>query len=323
MSEHRPLHMLSLAPKRYVLLRQLPDGGGWEVVGGTEHALGGVVDPPAMAGRDGGRRHRWTFPVAAYAVARAEGKKIMFSAPWDEPGGQPFPVLRRFQPSSPAALRQVPEVLGAHPCAPLVEGQPDRAYSPNAAAPVALDPGTDLAERESLDFRDREGPSSAVALLALVDFAQGWAQPVPRDQVDEITVEPRLIRRVGRGGALIDARLAGSTAPASEHQVVYDEGDPASFVVDEVKRLGPARFARRYGVPEGTARGIASGRRPRKATVRRVLRALRVVTDETRRCALDGCEEALWRPNGRYCCPAHSDRAYRLRRHARPQEGAS
>jgi hypothetical protein len=311
--------MLSLGPKRYVLVRPLTDGGGWEVVGGTEHALGGgVVDPPALAGRDAERRHRWTYPVAAYAVALAEGNDTLLQAPWDEPHGEPFPVLRRFQVSTPAALRRVPEALGAHPFAPLIEGQPDRAYAPSAEPPVALDPGTGLAEWESLDWRDRDGRPSTVPPLPLVDFAERWARPVPHDDVGEVVVDPRLMRHVGRGGVLIDARLAGSTAPASEHQLVYDEGDPAAFVVDEAKSLGPARFARRYGVALDTAKGVVSrARKPSKATIRRVLQARRIVTDDTRRCALDGCHEAVWRPNSRYCSPAHADRGYRLRRKAR------
>jgi hypothetical protein len=316
----RPLHLLSLAPKRYVLLRPLPKGG-WEVVGGTEHALGGgVVDPPTLSGRDAERRHRWTYPVAAHAVVLAEGSDALFTPPWDEGQAQPFPVLRRFQAATPETLRRVPRALGAHPFAPLVQGQPDRAYAPSAEAPTALDPGTDLAAWRDLDWRGRDGRPSTMPLLALVDFAERWTHPLRPDDRSGIVVEPRLIRRVGRGGALVDARLAGSTAPASEHQVVYDEGDPAGFVVDEVKRLGPAHFARRYGVPERTARGIANGRRPSKATVHRVLRALRLATDETRRCALDSCEEAVWRPNARYCTPAHADRAYRLRQYARSQD---
>src|SRR3974390_3005472 len=118
----RPLHLLSLAPKRYVLLRPLPEGG-WEVVGGTEHALGGgVVDPPTLSGRDVERRHRWTYPVAAPAGTPAEGCDALLKAPGDEGHAQPFPVLRRFQAATPETLRRVPRVLGAHPFAPLVQG---------------------------------------------------------------------------------------------------------------------------------------------------------------------------------------------------------
>jgi hypothetical protein len=65
-----PLHLLALGLKRYVLAAE--GSHGFEVVGGTEHSLGGgVVDPPAMAGRDGERRHLWTYPVAEYALDRA------------------------------------------------------------------------------------------------------------------------------------------------------------------------------------------------------------------------------------------------------------
>jgi hypothetical protein len=322
MSAERPLHILSLGPKRYVLLRPRV-GGGWDVVGGTEHALGGgVIDPPTMVGRDAERRHFWTYPVAAYAISLAEGSRNLFSASWDGPGAAAFPVLRRLQAATPETLQRVPPALGAHPFSPLVQAQPDRAYAPGAEAPLALDPGTDLAEWRDLDWRVRDGRPSDVPLLPLVDFAERWSHPVPPDERAGLVAEPRLIRRVGRGGALIDARLAGSTAPASELQVVYNDGDAARFVADEAKRLGATVFARRYGVPERTARGITGGRTPSKTTVRRVLRSLRVVTEETRRCALDGCDAPVWRPNGRYCIPAHADRAYRLRRKARDQEEA-
>lgn len=57
----RPLHVLALAPKRYV--KTIPSPSGWEIVGGTEHALGGgVADPPGMTGRAS------RFPDAGGAV---------------------------------------------------------------------------------------------------------------------------------------------------------------------------------------------------------------------------------------------------------------
>jgi hypothetical protein len=52
-TEDRPLHIVSLGSKRYVLAQPNADGS-FEVVGGTEHSLGGeVVDPPRMRGRNG------------------------------------------------------------------------------------------------------------------------------------------------------------------------------------------------------------------------------------------------------------------------------
>ena len=87
--EASPLHILSLGIKRYVKAVLGPEG--WEVVGGTEHALGGgVVDPPAMRGRGTDRRHLWTIPVAQYALDRAEAEHRglvlpEFHDPWDTP----------------------------------------------------------------------------------------------------------------------------------------------------------------------------------------------------------------------------------------------
>ena len=103
---HKPLHMVALGRKRYVTA--YPNGdGSWHIVGGTEHSLGGgVVDPPALRGRDGNRRHIWTYPVADHvlpgAIARGGQSLPAFVAPWDPPGAAPFPVLRRFSAASPA-----------------------------------------------------------------------------------------------------------------------------------------------------------------------------------------------------------------------------
>ena len=243
--------MLALGLKRYVLAAEGPHD--FEVVGGTEHSLGGgVVDPPAMAGRDGERRHLWTYPVAEYALDRAlaEGNgepAPTFRAPWDAPGEAPFPVLHRFSAGSPAALGQLPEHLGAHPFAPIVEARRDRyGMDPDGPTPVALDPGTDLSEWEDVEWRDDHGPLRVttrpgrvspymVMLHRLADFATDWAIPVPPKHQGVVDADPRLIRRVGRGGALIDAQLADSRARAEDHIVVYDDGDPVAFVRSEVR----------------------------------------------------------------------------------------
>ena len=86
--------------------------------------------------------------------------------------------------------------------------------------------------------------------------------------------------------------------------MVYSEGDPASFVLDELGRLGPAAFAEIFNSPLDTAKKLGSDRRPSSATVRTVLAALRNA-DTSRVCALDGCNAPVCRSNARYCCTAH------------------
>jgi hypothetical protein len=331
--DDRPLHLLSLAPKRYV--KALPDdGGGFEVTGGTEHSLGGdVVGPPNMAGRDAARRHLWTYPVAQHALDRAlgGGQIRLFSAPWDAGRAEPWPVLRRFQAATPKTLEELPKVLGAHPFAPVVEAETDRLWHPNhrlAGAPLALDPGTDLSDWPHLSWTDRRSRPltlttdphrvNEVVLGPLSDMAEGWAIPVPVD--DPCEVDVAVIRRVGRGGALVDARLANPEASVEDHLVVIDDGDPATFVRHEVERLGPAAFSRTYGVPLNTAKGIGlRGKTPGGPTIRRVMRALMCgdgVTPTT--CALAGCEEpVLLREGARYCSDRHQRVAKERRRRAR------
>ncbi|MGH9917830.1 MAG: hypothetical protein ACRD6W_02995, partial [Nitrososphaerales archaeon] len=97
-ADGRPLHLLSLGPKRYV--KCLPDGArGFAVIGGTQHGLSGsVADAP------GWQRDAWVRCAHEYAVARATGPELGWRAPWDEGAEQPFPVLRRFSAASPDAL---------------------------------------------------------------------------------------------------------------------------------------------------------------------------------------------------------------------------
>ena len=289
----RPLHILALAKKRYLKLAPRPDGTGFEVVDWTEHAAGGIIPPPGFEGRGEGRHHVFMRPVAvhalAVALARDEGlPDPPFVAPWDAPGEAPFPVLRRFAAGSPRTLAGLPKGLGAHPFAPILEGEPDRAYT-TSRSPLALDPGS-YANWASFDWWVDTQPTSVtttgvaaqgvVPLLPVREYFARWARPVPADH-DKDELDVRVVRRVGRSGALVDARFADPRARASDHQVVYDEGGPALFVVEEIRRLGPARFSPRYGVPMRTVRGIASGREPSAVTVDRVSRAARTVDETT------------------------------------------
>lgn len=316
----RPLHMLSLGPKRYVRCTR-DDTGRYVAVGGTEHSLGGgVVDPPAMRGRVEDRRHMWTLPVAQRAVDLASGHPQDWTSPWDGEGGAPFPVLRRFAAGSPDALRDLPADLGVHPFAPMVEGQPDKLYG-DPGAPVALDPGTDLADWQRLDWRDgsgdavrlgvRPGPGVDVVLRVLDEWALGWCSPVPSEPAGLVEVDARLIRRVGRGGALIDAMLADPEARAEDHQVVYDGGDPAGLVGELVQALGRRPFAAAFEVPLRTVHDLGRGAHPDEVTIERVLDGLATGVVAQRRCP--GCGEPTWRQAG-YCSPSCRETA-KARRH--------
>lgn len=296
----------------------------FDVVGGTEHALGGGVADPSGWGpvRAGGLRD-WVRAVHEYALARAIGPDPGWHVPWDTGTTQPFPVLRRFSAASPETLAEVPAALGLHPFGPWIEAEPDKVLTDRVA--IALDPGDDLAGWARLSWFDRQGRpvrvSTArgrradVVLRTLDDYAWNWARPVPPDDDDVIEIDPRLVRRVGRGGALIDAQLADPEARAEDHQVVYSEGDPAGFVIEHARRLGPRPFARLTGLPIRVAERAALGRPISAANVERAILALTGGPGaDGRLCGLHGCERPVTRPNARFCTKAHRDAAYRRRR---------
>ena len=322
MTDDRPLHIVVLRAKRYVKARRNPDGS-YEVVDWTLHGLsGGVVPPAAMPGRDSERRPNWTRPVAEHALVRAlaGGTPLVFDAPWDDEDDERWPHLRRVQLATADALASMPAVLGCHAFTWVLEAVVDKELSPAVGTLWTLDPGGNNVQWKSLQWFDsagREHPVttrnddlSAVRLERLADKGWRWSVPVPYE--DPGLVDILLVRRVGRGGALIDAQLADPTARAIDHEVVYSEGDASSFVRDEVKRLGPTGFFAHYGVPVDTADKISAGRRPSPATIRRVLAALGT-TELSRTCILADCEAPVTRRNQQYCSAAHREKAYRER----------
>lgn len=322
----RPLHVLGLARKRYVKAQAL--GAGWKEIGATEHALGGgLVDPPSLVGRDADRRHRWTKPVTAHALALAAAAHLPFRAPWDTADADPFPALARWSAGSPDALAAVPEVLGAHAFAPLVEARVDRQLAPDVAPPIALDPGDDLAGWSDLAWVDDEGhrvrvstgedPGTTIPLARLADVAADWCVHVPPRAPGLFHYDHRLARRVGRGGIVVDAQFADPDANATDTQVVYSEGDAAGYVAEVARRLGPRPFARLTGLPRKVAERAALGRPISASSVEKALQAIADDSQVDRRCALEGCEVPITRPNARYCSRAHADRARRSRRASR------
>lgn len=321
--EGRPLHMISLGPKRYT--KAIYKDGTWQVVGGTEHSLGGsVVDPPGWGERDRYGLRRWVRSVHEHVLACATGPDPGWDPPWAEVAGQPWPVLRRFQAATADALADVPDSLGLQPFGTYVRLEPDKLFG-DPGAPVALDPGDDLTGwASSVSWTDAaghqvrvgtDGPGDVdVVGRALSEFAYEWTKPSPPEDDSLVELDPRLVRRVGRGGALIDAQLADPEARPEDHLVVYTEGDAAGLVADEARRLGPRQLARLTGLSLKVAERAALGQPISPTNVERALHALIGRRDAGRRCALSGCEELVTRPNALYCTKVHADRAYRQRR---------
>jgi hypothetical protein len=321
----RPLHGLVIGIKRYVLATLDHAGDFLEVVEATEHALGGsVVDPSRMAGHDEDGRRRWTRAVAAVAIrreiARSRGISLVVPLwPWEDTAEPPFPSIGRVQAATPETLAAIRRRIGVRPFGLFLEGHTRRSGDTTS---VALDPGTDLAEYQSLDWREGDGaPAHNVADTRdnLGGKAHRWLRPRPLDDRSEVVIAPELIRRVGKAGGVIEADLVGPDADTSGVRAVYDHGDAAGFVVRHAAEIGPESFSRRYDVPPDTAKSLSSGRkRPSVATVRRVLRAMRVRTAETPTCPVDG--RPVFAAGRTYCSPRCRATARKRRQRARARK---
>jgi len=296
----RPLHIVSLAPKRYVLAQARRDGSGWEVVAGTEHALAGAeIDPPGWTGRDAGGRHRWWRPVAQHAVdvaaARRDGTPApTFAAPWDIPGADPFPKLARLGDDS------------ARPFGTVVRAEVVAGFG----APLyALDDGGDLGNWAGLGWGDEHGSAAVttdprrvgrrVWLRSLADYANAWCWPRPAEDLGMITIDPRLVRRTGRGGALLDAQLGDPDARPEDYEIVYRPDELAAWAREEVGRVGVVAFAEHYGISRRTADRIRLGYSPSARTLAKIgagvdrgrRPAVPVAGAPPRTCAYPDCEQ--------------------------------
>jgi hypothetical protein len=310
-----PITAVVIGRKRYAL--GVRDGDSIHLVDATEHALGGVfVDPPILAGRDPNGRHRWTREVATRVLDEETGGR---SGPLLPAEAGEFPALRRFQVGSTAALAQLPDELGVRPFGLYVEGLPDPLYGATTT-PRALDPGTDLSDYRGLRWIGHHGQAERIAtepdahaavLWTLGGRARRWATSRTEIISDPVLVVPELIRRVGRLGTVVEASTGDPFGDHGSVRVVYDEGDAAAFIHDELTRLGPATLAERYDLPPDTAKKLRPGRQPSPATIRRVQAALRKA-GTSRTCALDDCDAPLSRRNSLYCSKAHRERGYRL-----------
>jgi hypothetical protein len=326
-----PLQSIVFGPKRHVEYT-VDEAGTVHVEERTEAALGGFfADPPTLPGRapDGGRW--WTLAAiereVTYALARRESvDAVRAEAPWDEGQRLAFPTLRRLAVTSPAVLDSLPASLGARPGTRYVEGIVDLLRRGTDPTPVALDPGGDLADWQTLTWVARSTGQSvtvttdpmavgSVLLESLGVRAAHWASPPRRPVIEQVSVHPALVRRVGRVSGVLDADLEGLDDLAA-HRPVYDDGDPLAFLQAEAQRLGQRAFARRAQLPPTTAGRIAARQGTSVGTIARAVKALSGSEDWLGTCALDGCNELLQRPNARYCSKAHRDRASRARQAA-------
>jgi len=291
------------------------DDGNITIVDRTEVGLGGFYsDPPSLRGRDSDGRRAWTKEAARDNVAFTLGRRSdpnfvrSQSPPWDDGRTGPFPALRRLTVTSPDVLRSLPHSLGARMGTRYIEAMTD--VFRNAPAPVALDPGGDLTDWRSLRFVNRATDTTvrvtfdacdheALCLDTLSGRAITWTSPGRSFNYD--LIEVCAVCHVGHVSGIIDAQSDGRP-DASSHRPVYDGDVGAAFVVSEVKRLGPSKFTRRYDIPLRTANGIAAGRVPSSATVRKVGQASHK-QPKVPTCMAVGCDESVLRTGALYCSP--------------------
>ncbi len=101
--------------------------------------------------------------------------------PWEDDDTPPFPSMGRVQVSTPETLAAVRRRIDVRPFGLILEGHTRREGDP---APIALDPGTDLSEWQSLDWRDGAAGLAHIepdALDNLGGKAHGWLRPRPLD----------------------------------------------------------------------------------------------------------------------------------------------
>jgi hypothetical protein len=332
--EGRPLFGLVLGLKRYVLATLDDNGDLAEIVEATEHALGGsVVDPPTMTGRDSDGRHSWTRAVAAVAVrqavARSRGQEpTMPLWPWEQPGVPPFPCIEREQVVTHRRQRELTKRgLVVRPFGYVLSANTEWRSDPS---PVALDPGGDLADWASLDWRGPDGKPvrvtttgepGAVQLDDVGARAWRWLQRRPVGAAREVVVVAELVRRVGKAGDILEAELVGPDDDTSGIRAVYDRGDPARFVHRYARQVGKRAFAAQMeaaglAMPLKTAERVALGRQLRASTVAGILGTLRAPIQGDRRCGLEGCETWVWRRGAQYCHPRHREVAKKRRQRA-------
>jgi hypothetical protein len=225
----------------------------------------------------------------------------------------------RLQAGTPEHLRELGPRLRLKPFGLYVRADKDPAFGAGGSV-LGLDPGTDLADWESLGWHDEQGKPVSVTtepgelgnsvLATLSAKARRWMKaqsPRSRPPVQVVAV-----RRAGRAGPAIDARALDPDADLDAYRVFYDDESAASL-----QRLaldvGPGQFARMTGVSPRAARRLARTGKPTRSMVRRALGAIVAAPSGPRTCR---CGRALRRENAQACSAACRQRAYRERHKA-------
>jgi hypothetical protein len=331
----RPLHSTVFSPKKHAEFTIGRDGTP-QLVDWTEANLGGTyADPSAMAGMsEDGKGRAWSYAAVhrevAFALARQRdaAKARRSIVPWDVGSSSPSPAIRGLAVVSPEVLKSLPSALGVHPGTPFLEAATDDLFEfHNGGAPVALDPGGDLANYQSLQWFDRKtgepirsgtNPAliDAVVLATLDRKARDWSRPPACEPIRRVDVNPLFVQHSGRVSGVIDADMTGLPGNLRDRRPLYLDDDghapgQREALVLLARRLSYAEFARRGRTTPRVAKVIATGVLPRPSVVRRILRSLRDAERQGRTCALEGCSHPIHRANRRFCecCPSHKARA--------------
>jgi hypothetical protein len=333
----RPLHSVVFGPKKHAEFTIGPDGTP-QLVEWTEANLGGTyADPSGMTGQseDGSGRawsHAAVVREVTYALARQRNPAVALKpwAPWDVGKTLSFPAFRPLTVVSPEVQRTLPIVLGAKPGTHFLEAVVDDLFgSHKGGAPVALDPGDDLAGWRDLGCFDRQSGKQvrvttdpmvidAVLLSTLGHKAAVWSRPPPYDPIDEVIVDPLLVQHRGRVSGIIDADIAGLPGDLRDQRPVYDEAKRADVASAWAKAFGPRRFARRAGVSVSASGRAALRGRISKVNVNRALRTLRIADSSTPTCPVD--DRPVFRAGAMYCSPKCRATARKRRQRERAEE---
>ncbi len=172
-----------------------------------------------------------------------------------------FPALSRLRVSSPRIVASLPVALGARPGSYFVEGIVDTAFDRSGRAPVALDPGGDLAQWAGLRWLDRHAgrplsvttdpvaaaSTGAVLLATLDDRAVAWSRRPRSEPISDVIVDPRLVVHLGRLSGVIDADDAGEPGDPAAARPVYD-GDHLPAALRDPADRSLVRICARCGL---------------------------------------------------------------------------
>jgi hypothetical protein len=327
-----------------------------ELVDATQANLGRTfADPPAMRGRvqpvDGHRRGSMAAVMreVRYAEARAtDPGALRPGAPWDEtPGAEgeaiegkapiPFPALRPYIVKTPAMARALPACLGAGPGTRYLEASVRIQYIGTDTTAVALDPGGDLADWQRFDWREKPtgtplrlttdpddpgwlSAQPSVALAETLD-AKGvtWAARSLGEHIEAVTVDPLLVRRVGRVSGVYSAVADGLPGDPGRYRATYGDADRLRAVQVAVREIGPRAFARVTGLAVRVAERAALGKRISNANVTRALRTLPKLAEKVPCCPVDA--RPVLRADGIYCSTRCRETAKKRRQRAKERKG--